>query len=351
MITSLYAMLSIAYAKFWPDFVIADLILCTAALVAVPLSRWILLRERYKRSSNLNLILSILVPALLPAWSVWLVSSHDWPGIQGGTLLAHAYVLAMKMHSYMTVNLWIRTDHRTDLGMPCQRCALSYGNYLHFLLLLPTLIYRPRYERAERIRWSYMVDRTAGILAILGILSTIIEHSILPVLTNSAGRVEAVLSLLIPMAVASVLIFFLVFEYILNWFAELGRYTDRHFYDDWWNSTSLDQFARKWNVPVHQFLRFHVYGPLATVTGRCEAMLATFLVSAILHEIGMAVISGGGGGGRVKGIFFAIQMAQLPVIWMGAWSGLPRRFPRLSNMVFWCGMILGLSIIAVLYSD
>jgi sterol O-acyltransferase len=36
------------------------------------------------------------------------------------------------------------------------------------------------------------------------------------------------------------------------------RFADRNFYDDWWNSSSFDQFARKWNKPVHEFLLRHV---------------------------------------------------------------------------------------------
>ena len=28
-------------------------------------------------------------------------------------------------------------------------------------------------------------------------------------------------------------------------------FADREFYQDWWNSTSWDQFSRKWNKPVH----------------------------------------------------------------------------------------------------
>ena len=42
-------------------------------------------------------------------------------------------------------------------------------------------------------------------------------------------------------------------ECICNGFAELSRFADRQFYEDFWNSTSQDEFARKWNrcVPRH----------------------------------------------------------------------------------------------------
>lgn len=39
---------------------------------------------------------------------------------------------------------------------------------------------------------------------------------------------------------------------------QLTFFADREFYQDWWNSTTFDEFSRKWNVPVHSFLLRHV---------------------------------------------------------------------------------------------
>ena len=79
----------------------------------------------------------------------------------------------------------------------------------------------------------------------------------------------------------SLLVFYIIFDCILFAFAELTCFAgqwlssffyahsshcflmpihsiDREFYQDWWNSTSFDEFARRWNVPVHTFLLKHV---------------------------------------------------------------------------------------------
>jgi hypothetical protein len=60
-----------------------------------------------------------------------------------------------------------------------------------------------------------------------------------------------------------------------------------------WNSTSWDEFARKWNKPVHGFLLRHVYA--ATILryriSRTAAMLLTFLLSACAHELVMVVVT------------------------------------------------------------
>lgn len=55
------------------------------------------------------------------------------------------------------------------------------------------------------------------------------------------------------------LMFYIVFECITNVFAEITRLAHRAFYQDWWNSTTYEEFNMKWNRPVHIFLKRHVY--------------------------------------------------------------------------------------------
>jgi hypothetical protein len=54
-----------------------------------------------------------------------------------------------------------------------------------------------------------------------------------------------VVHLIVPFTVLWIIIFFIVFECILNAVAELTFFGDREFYQDWWNSTTFDEFARK----------------------------------------------------------------------------------------------------------
>ena len=70
-------------------------------------------------------------------------------------------------------------------------------------------------------------------------------------------------------------------------------FADRQFYDDWWNSTSWDEFSRKWNKPVHTFLLRHVYASSISSykLSRSSAMFFTFLLSAAVHELVMAIVT------------------------------------------------------------
>jgi hypothetical protein len=60
-----------------------------------------------------------------------------------------------------------------------------------------------------------------------------------------------------------------------------------------WNSTSWDEFSRKWNKPVHAFLLRHVYASSISSykLSRTSAMFVTFLISALAHELVMAVVT------------------------------------------------------------
>ena len=57
--------------------------------------------------------------------------------------------------------------------------------------------------------------------------------------------------------------FFYMFNSFPNVTAELLRFGDRHFYNDWWNCKNLAQYWRDWNLPVHNWFLRHVAYPLS----------------------------------------------------------------------------------------
>ena len=97
--------------------------------------------------------------------------------------------------------------------------------------------------------------------------------------------------MLFPLLIEQLLTWYLIWECILNVLAEVTRFADRGFYGDWWNSVTWDQYARDWNRPVHNFLLRHVYhSSISTLKlSRNAATFVTFLLSALVHEMCMAV--------------------------------------------------------------
>ena len=136
-----------------------------------------------------------------------------------------------------------------------------------------------------------------------------------------------------------------MFECVCQGFAEITRFADREFYRDWWNSTSMEEFSRNWNRPVHHFLLQHVYVSLIFRAGmsKSSASVFTFLLSSVFHEIVMIIVSG-----KIRGYLFAMQMSQIPLIMMARLEFIRSR-PALANCLFWMGMVIGLPMLNILY--
>ena len=116
----------------------------------------------------------------------------------------------------------------------------------------------------------------------------------------------------------------------------ISRFADRGFYDDWWNSENYDEFARKWNKPVHEFLMRHVY--LESIStyklSKQNATLLTFFLSSLIHELVFVVIVR-----RVSLYMMAFQMLQLPLIYLGRMIAV-KKYPWVGNAMFWIGMYI-----------
>lgn len=179
----------------------------------------------------------------------------------------------------------------------------------------------------------------------------------MPVLNESAQRLqtvrrasdqglilaETISMLLFPFMITFLLVFFVIFEYVLGAFAELTCFADRHFYSDWWNSCDWLEFSREWNIPVHHFLRRHVYAAALPRLGRPLAVALTFFVSALLHELVMGCITK-----KLRGYGLVMQMLQIPIVAVQR-SRVVRGKTLFNNVCFWCSMISGLSILCSLY--
>lgn len=59
---------------------------------------------------------------------------------------------------------------------------------------------------------------------------------------------------------------------------------------EWWNSPTLADYWKRWNIPVHAWLLRTVFFPLMRrKVKRYYALLVVFMLSAIMHELAVAV--------------------------------------------------------------
>ncbi|KAG0744882.1 hypothetical protein G6F57_006050 [Rhizopus arrhizus] len=316
-------------------------------------------------------------------WTFW----RNWPWVQSGFFTMHTIVMMMKMHSYTALNgdlslklkrlnqlkeyfpKWI-ADHQKEAyteedqeileemesEMKFLEEELVHGstrfpnnvtvlNYLDYLLV-PSLVYWMEYPRTDKIRIWYVFEKTVATIGSFLILYVTTERFILPKLYDpKMSEPRVIIELLFPFLINYLFIFYIIFECILNAFAELSRFADRNFYDDWWNSVTYDEFARKWNKPVHHWLLRHVYSHSieSYKLSKTNATFVTFFLSSCIHELVLVIVTK-----KIRLYMLVIQMLQLPLIMIGRMPIFKNRF-WLGNSFFWVSMILGPPLLGILY--
>jgi len=254
----------------------------------------------------------------------------------------------------------LREDLALELASPLGNVSypnnLTLYNFVDFVFC-PTLCYELEYPRNASIRWLEVFYKTLAVFGCIFLMIITAEEFILPVLDVSAVRLqnsngatdftlilsETIGRLLFPFMITFLLVFLVIFEYILGAFAEITRFADRQFYADWWNSCDWLEFSREWNKPVHHFFRRHVYSASKNHMSRPLATTITFLISALAHELVMGCITR-----KFRGYGFIAMMLQMPIVMLQR-SKWVRGRTLLNNVLFWCSMILGLSMMCALY--
>ncbi|KAK5119483.1 hypothetical protein LTR85_007583 [Meristemomyces frigidus] len=235
---------------------------------------------------------------------------------------------------------------------------LRLGNMAEFVCL-PTLVYELDYPRQEKINWWYVLEKTTATFGVLCVMMVISQAFIYPAVAKTVRMKEIgmpieerwrefpfiVSDMLFPLLVEQLLTWYLIWECILNVLAELTKFADRGFYGDWWNSVTWDQYARDWNRPVHNFLLRHVYhSSISTFhLSRNAATFVTFLLSALVHEMCMAIMFK-----KVRGYLFWMQLLQMPLVAFSR-SRLLKGRVVLGNVMFWMGLFVGPSFLTSLY--
>ena len=132
----------------------------------------------------------------------------------------------------------------------------------YFLFLAtPTLVYEANFPRRASFRPLYFLGHTLMAFANIFIQYMVVTEDIVPLVKAnlSAPLFELYLKLQMQLILLTILLIFLLFESMPNAISELTLYADREFYQDWWNSTSIEEFYGKWLRFSYLFFYRHVY--------------------------------------------------------------------------------------------
>ncbi|EEB08877.1 acyl-coA-sterol acyltransferase [Schizosaccharomyces japonicus yFS275] len=362
------------------DLVLADLTMVSTYFFSYPFQKLLAAGVIQWYQTGAVLFYTALGIFLLSAMARCLLS--DWPWTHRAFFILHSVMMLMKLVSYNICNGWYSHLYQVNITLKQKESLspaeeeqlkqaefellehgvrypfnLTFKNAVEFLFM-PTLCYQLYYPRTSRVRVWYLLERAAATFGCIFLLTLISENYIVPILRKAIVQLhqaressflslylsfsKTVTYLMFPFTISFLLVFYVIFDGVCNFAAELTRFADRNFYDDWWNSYTWDQFARTWNKPVHYFLLRHVYLPVASITSKLNATVITFFLSSILHETIMFCITK-----KIRGYQLFFQMTQIPYIMIQRNSFFRQRV--IGNVAFWISMIIGISLIAALY--
>ena len=138
--------------------------------------------------------------------------------------------------------------------------------------------------------------------------------------------------------------FFVIFEFACNIYADLSGFADRQFYQDYWNCTNFDEYARKWNKLVHEYLYRHFYLEYLKryKFTPFQANIWTFIFSVVFHEIFLCVLFK-----QLSFYLTSLQINQLLLIFL--FPLIKKISPMLANMFFWWGQFFCITSVCFNY--
>ncbi|GAB1603221.1 diacylglycerol O-acyltransferase 1-like [Argonauta hians] len=315
--------------------------------------------------------LILLVLLIFPA--ALILHIHPNPAFSIFTLGQYTIVF-LKLVSYASVNGWCRNQagtnetplkrHKSFSSSEGRKFRLSgkggsqlvmYPNNLnlkdlHYFMLAPTLCYELNFPRSSRIRKSFLLKRFIEMIFLWQVMLALLQQWLEPIVRNSMKPLaemdvkrsfERLLKLAIPNHMIWLIFFYWFFHSCLNVVAELLQFGDRQFYLDWWNSETVGNFWRTWNVPVHRWASRHLFKPLMKRGySRFTASCLVFLLSAFFHEYLVSVPLR-----MFRWWAFTGMCLQIPLAIVVD----SRQYGKYGNMAVWLSLILGQPIAILAY--
>ena len=129
-------------------------------------------------------------------------------------------------------------------------------------LLHPTFCYEANYPLSKSPpSLRYLLSKLSLLSAALMVIFIVHKDKWMPIIEafRTANQVQLFSAFYLPAMTVYFVAFYIVFDIATNFYAELSGLEDRQFYQDFWNSTNFDEYARKWNKLVHEYLYRHFY--------------------------------------------------------------------------------------------
>lgn len=307
----------------------------------------------------------------LSVWATFIVVRYDLPFGSSMIVLCECFRICMKIHSYLRNKLLygVKDNFFTtflppdaikrgitikDLNIPNIKIGVFSEEFIRYgyFLLAPTLVYRDEYPKRARRNINFLLFNLINCILTVYYAFILFKTFMKPQFAHVgkepgtfSGFLLSIFKSILPGIISLMLIFYGLLHSWFNLWAEIMRFPDRRFYEDWWNSLEFGTYYRKWNIVVHDFLYNYVYLDLNRFSkgkfGRDSCQLLTFLISAVIHEWILTY---------AIGFFYPM----LFIIFTGPGIILIRNSrnnkSKQLNIFFWTMMFVGTGLLLVLYS-
>uniref|UniRef100_A0ACD5WVY9 Uncharacterized protein n=1 Tax=Avena sativa TaxID=4498 RepID=A0ACD5WVY9_AVESA len=326
----------------WP------LLMCCLTLAVFPLAALMTekLAQRKHIREHVAILLHIIITTVVLFYPAVVILKCESAVLSGFLLMFIASITWLKLVSFAHTSYDIRVLSKSIEKGSTQGSSIDEEdikgptiNSVVYFMLAPTLCYQPSYPRTAFIRKGWVTRQLIICLVFTGLMGFIIEQYINPIVQNSKhplkgnflDAIERVLKLSVPTLYVWLCMFYCFFHLWLNILAELLRFGDREFYKDWWNAKTVEEYWRMWNMPVHKWIVRHIYFPCIRIgLSKGFAILISFLVSAVLHEVCIAVPCH-----IFKLWAFSGIMFQIPLLFLTKYLQDKFKNTMVGNMIFW----------------
>lgn len=337
---------------------------CNVILIYVQIINF--LAKKYKKIWYIPLFLIYFIIIMVIPFFIYIYYPHPTNNfIPGAVIAAESTRIILKLHSYFREKILfgLKEFHMEYVNFNPSSTSKSVNiinikieNYFvelkkfMYYFFCPSLVYRDEYNRLPKFRplsllmyiIHFIFSITFFYVFFLYICTPYLNFKYIKNYYHLSFYLLDALHMSLPSAILLMVGFFMILHTWMNIWSEIIRHGDRRFYEDWWNSTNFEQYYRKWNMVVHEWLYYYLYNDIRRFSlGKLSitfAKITVFVVSIFLHEIIITVSFG---------FFFPV----LSIFFGG--PGIIFTYIKTTskkyNIIFWLEMLIGPGLIVSLY--
>ena len=218
-------------------------------------------------------------------------------------VIAGQHVMLRALACLLAIDLFFKIADYAGQRSTLADADKGFSSYARFLIPFPVLQVRFE-ERATRRQFEFSWWRITviGIAGFVFCVLVLLRLADLPLLRASFLFDHTVKFVLFAVAIEFL-------SRMLQGIERMAGYDTKPLVDNAFLSQTVGEFWLRYNTRVHAWFEHNVFRPLNARRSPRRAVLVTFFVSAVLHELGFAIATS-----RWDGYQFAFFMVQAPAV-------------------------------------